>query len=279
MTLSLNTSNIHQLVGSPIEELRELYPLPPQLQGIRDDFDLNNEHPDFRFEERHSAANITETYVLDEACAGKLWDIGMKISDYICRASLSNRVPANMPITCGVEETAYEELGMPSPGILDPRATGKSNLFYIPFPLNNIKEILRCYKLWVFSTLDWIVVAKYKSYTTNGRTRWVWPDAPHLTLPNTQHEESTSSALIPHPILHSDAPNSMIIHPQFNSRINKTIGIRSNPAKTTYKKAFKLAKLQKRREARRNRKKAAEPTPGCITWEELVNYGSDINMD
>jgi hypothetical protein len=150
--LTVPSFDAQTLVGASIENLRDQYPLPPSLATFRDDHDLLHGFPDYKFEQHYLVSNNgIMTYTLDPACAGKLWDMGMKVSDYVSRASLSNRVPPNLPITCDVAPSAYEELGLPSPGIFDPRTTGRNNLLAVPLPFHELKDLLQCKVLKLFS--------------------------------------------------------------------------------------------------------------------------------
>lgn len=165
-------------------------------------------------------------YLLDKACAGKLWDMAIKISDYIACAFLSNCIPSHISVTCGIASSAYAEIEMPKPSILDPRANRRANLFYIPVPLENLQNVLHQYHHWINNALDWIIIAKYKTFLSNGLTRWVWPDAPHISLLEAI-QSSSPLTIIPHPTWHSDASNQLILHPQFNSSINKSVVVHS----------------------------------------------------
>jgi hypothetical protein len=142
--LNLPSLDAKALTGLSIEELRIRFPLPAQLTSIRNDYDLNHGYPLYKFDGHYSVGDGLTTYTLDPACAGKLWEMAIKIADYVCRASLSNRIPAEFAVTCGISAAAYEELGIPPPSILDPRATGRANLFAMPLPLHEAKEVLRC---------------------------------------------------------------------------------------------------------------------------------------
>jgi hypothetical protein len=114
------------------------------------------------------------------------------------------------------------------------------------------------YKAWILNALDWIVLAKFKSVLANGQTRWVWPDCPALTLPAilngtsirspspTNSFNNSPTAIIPHPVLHSNATNSLILHPQFNSGIDKSVTLHRHSA-LTRERRLKRAKIRDRR--------------------------------
>ncbi|KIJ24059.1 hypothetical protein M422DRAFT_56563 [Sphaerobolus stellatus SS14] len=195
----------------------------PQLSNIHIDYYLHCDVTTFRYHTQY-AANGVEGNILDPAQAGRLWSYATDISSYITRASLSNRVQV---VTKLLHPTAYLELGLPSPGISDPRATGFDNPFRFPPPMAELRKAILRFRSWIKDAADWIVIAKHATYLCNGQTRWVWPDAPQLSLPNNQE-------LILHPSAASSIQKSVMIHPSVSFRARAKHALILHPNVSTW---------------------------------------------
>jgi len=76
-------------------------------------------------------------------------------------------------------------------------------------------------------------LAKEETLKLNGRTRWVWPDQPSLSLPTITRDLKpgsrpaisptlvTQQAVIPHPSAGSTIPKQLMIHPKAASIVPK----------------------------------------------------------
>lgn len=261
--LSTSVLDITSLVSVPLNCLQELYPLPPKLASIHSNPNLTQGLPNYKFEAHHLTNDALVIYVLEPAVAGKLWEMGISIANYIAQALLGNTVPVNNPVSCSIPISACQDLNLPPPGILDPCTTGRTNLLVRLLPIEDLRSLLNCmdtfffvyqsinlckgYKLWVLIALDWIILAKHHSTLAGGHTNWIWPDnsATLLALPSyptTASRTTTimgssiifgsnniSNAVIPHPVLHSNAPNKIMPHPTCHSAFGKTLTLFANP--------------------------------------------------